>query len=45
MIMWIIYIFNFFKNKDGNYNLFLNFDYNILFEFINIKFILLVYKL
>lgn len=43
MIMWIIYIFNFFKNKDGNYNLFLNFDYYILFEFI--KFILSVYKL
>lgn len=35
MIMWIIYISNLFKNKDGNYNLSLNFDYYYSFEFIN----------
>lgn len=34
MIMWIIYISNLFKNKDGNYNLSLNFDYYISSEFI-----------
>lgn len=45
MIMWIIYISNLFKNKDGNYNLSLNFDYYISFEFINIKSTLPVHKL